>query len=441
MQRRSAVIMSVVCAFILSVIGVALIYSASRRIYGTELALKQLAWLAIGLILCWLTSKISKRTLLGISWLFYGGALALLIVTLIVGVTVRGDTSWLSLGIFRVQPSEIMKICLVIILTSSAVRRVDRAISFGGLLFEQFVLVLIPVGLILVQPDAGTALVYLCFLLGWLCVLGLWRESIALICVGSVFLAGLFINILQPAFIHPSVYSLLKWLSGPGQSWFVWLYAIGWILLAILPYIRSSRISSVSIAMLSILSAVPGYSFSNYLAGYQKQRIMVFLDPYQAPLKSGYNIIQVQIAIGSGGWWGKGYLNGSQSQLGFIPELWTDFILSVAAEELGIVFVVMLFILFLLFVYGLCSAAVMSADWEGYYLCSGVTLIVCIHILLNASMCVGMIPVIGLPLPFISYGGSFLVTNWIMLGVVLTASRRRQGEALLQGTPGQSRRV
>jgi rod shape determining protein RodA len=148
----------------------------------------------------------------------------------------------------------------------------------------------------------------------------------------------------------------------------------------------------------------------------------VFLDPYQSPLRSGYNIIQSQIAVGSGGWFGQGYLQGSQSQLGFIPELWTDFIFSVAVEELGLLFGIYLITLFFLLVYSVFSAAALSKDPKGYTVCAGIGVLWMAHTAVNLGVCLGLIPVIGLPLPFTSYGGSFMLTNWLMIGLLVGLS-------------------
>lgn len=419
MPRRTAVFLTAMVALVLSVISIFLVYSASRRNFGTALAFRQFIWLLLGIVTAFVVARLSSRRIFESHWFLYAGGVLLLGVTLFLGVEVRGDRSWLDLGLFHVQTSELMKPLMVLSMSvvSEQVSSGYRSLSVG--LLELFAIVMIPTGLIVLQPDFGTALVYLCFFVVWLAIMGLKRETLTLIAAGVAAGGGMVLAVSNTTVIGSGLASVL-------QEWLLLNPTIGWglvvglvIVPGVLPYVFRSRVSVIGGGLVTAGSFLAGLQLVPNLAGYQQERLRVFLDPYQAPLQSGYNVIQSQIAIGSGGWFGQGYLQGSQSQLGFIPELWTDFIFSVAIEELGLLFGLVFLGLLALLVYSVFSTAALSDDWKGYYLTAGLGSIWVIHSLINLGVCVGLLPVIGLPLPFTSYGGSFLITNWLMVGLII----------------------
>jgi len=355
-------------------------------------------------------------------WFLYVMGILLLLFTAFYGTSIRGERSWLSLGFFNVQPSEIMKPILLITLASVAERRLRDRISRSNGLLQLFGLTLLPVGLILLQPDAGTALVYLGVFVLLLIVLGFVREGLALILSGFMLTVGVLTKVVSYDLSYLNFFWDGIQYSSYGVTG-VWIVLGGSTLLFVLgPYFRGKRVSPIGFFVLGVSTFFGGRFFLSYLADYQVDRIRVFLDPYNSPLRSGYNIIQSQIAIGSGGWLGQGYLQGSQSQLGFIPELWTDFIFSVAVEELGLIFGIYLITIFLVLVYGVFSTAVLSKDPKGYTVCAGIGVLWIVHTAINLGVCLGLIPVIGLPLPFTSYGGSFMLTNWLMIGLLIGIS-------------------
>lgn len=437
MPRRTAVYSAIGTAILLSVLGVALIYSASHRIYGAELAVKQGIWLLIGLLVAVGINQCSRKWLFRSTWVLYGLGLLLLVATLMFGITIRGDRSWLDLGVVHLQASEIMKLFLVL-----AMARVSQYYSTGELSVRMTLLCLLglfllPFGLIMAQPDLGTALVYLFIVIGWMFVIGFWSEATVLATGLITGIGGSFVALIYSGSTIMRAIEYVDPGYSPMGTTLLFLGLAG--VVAVWPYFLKQRIGLWSGIFLTGLSFLIGTHIPSFLAGYQKQRLLVYLNPYQSPMESGYNIIQAQIAIGSGGWFGQGYLEGSQSQLGFIPELWTDFIFSVAVEELGFVMGGFLILGFIIYVYCYYSVAIMAADWEGYYISAGFGLIAMIHVVLNIAVCVGVVPVVGLPLPFVSYGGSFMVTNWLMIGVLTVVSRRLSGQALLKSAPDRKR--
>lgn len=343
---------------LLAGIGILNLYSAtsSWTTSGAPIYLKQSYWLGLGLAIALLVSVVDYRHLEHSAFLFYGVNILLLVGVLVVGKTSMGATRWLNLGFFNLQPSEIMKIVIIITLA----RYFSEQGHFRGhALKEMLVPALLlgaPAALIMKQPDLGTAL--LVFFIG-----------------GSM---ALFVGIRRSALV---ILSLLGTLAAGG----------GWFL----------------------------------LKEYQKKRIFTFLDPENDPLGAGYHIIQSKIAVGSGGFWGAGFLHGTQSQLSFLPERHTDFAFSVFAEEWGFAGSLVLLGLYLfLVIWGLYIAR-RAADTFGMMLALGVVVMLFWHIVVNLGMVIGLLPVVGVPLPLFSYGGTSMVTSMIGTGLLLNVSMRR----------------
>ena len=438
-MRKTATYTAWIIGFLLSFVGVALIYSASRRIYGTELLWRQLTWMTIGMAAAWLISRFERRRIYRASWILYGIGILFLVITLLFGTTVRGDRSWLNLGLFQLQSSEPMKVLLVLAWARLGGIAARGEHSRLQTLLYSLIVFLVPLGLVLLQPDLGTALVYLAMFGGWLFVAGFWKEGFFYLGCFGAGVAGIF-AVIHDGFVQGILWH--PWLSALQDDHHYLLLGVFSMLVVTLvlgSYLISKQLRLFPALVTVFLVFLMGMQLVPALKDYQLQRLKVYFDPYTAPLDSGYNIIQAQIAIGSGGWLGQGYLEGSQSQLGFIPELWTDFIFSVSVEEFGLFFGFGLLITLGIYVYCFFSISSLSADWESYYISAGMGLIVLIHTVINTGVCVGLIPVVGLPLPFLSYGGSFLVTNWVLLGVLSVVSRRLSGQALLQSPPVSDR--
>jgi rod shape determining protein RodA len=342
-------------------IGVLNLYSSGNALSeatGKDLYLKQIQWVVIGLIFSGLL-LVFHYHLLGnayVAWCTYGAALLLLLLVLVLGREVSGSKRWLQLGSFSLQPSELVRLSVVILLAKifSGYEGYQRI----GLkdLFVPFLIVGVPFLLVLKQPDLGTALL--------------------------LFLVAASLLVLAP----------VRW--GP-------LLVIGGIGAGMVPFLW------------------------NFLKDYQKRRIVSFLSPEQDPLGSGYHLIQSKIAVGSGGFLGKGFMEGTQSQLKFLPEQHTDFAFSVLAEEWGFLGCLVLLVLFLFIIlYGL-NIARHSRDRFGTFLTIGITASFFWPFLINLSMVTGMLPVVGIPLPFISYGGSSMVVHLIEVGILLNIQMRR----------------
>jgi rod shape determining protein RodA len=278
---------------------------------------------------------------------------------LAMGATHLGAKRWINLGGgFNFQVSELMKLIIIIVLARffSEVRTDRLTLSD---LVKVGVITLIPVALILKQPDLGTALVLIP------------------VAVVGVFLAG------------------VEWKH----------QLIGLVLLAMLiPF---------------------GWHMRHHLKPYQQQRIETFLHPEEDQRGAGYQILQSEIAVGSGGFWGKGFGKGSQNQLGFVPVRYSDFILAALAEEQGFIGVCVVLLLYLALILRLVDNAQKAKDRAGMYVVMGVTAILAFHVLVNASMVIGYMPVTGIPLPLMSYGGSSTAFVFLALGMVMNVRMRR----------------
>lgn len=334
--------------------GIIAIFSATRSLSTNSQVLVQTISFFIGIVLMFFLSRINYQTFGYTAVPIYIICIFLLISVLIFGTTgTWGARSWIRFGPIGIQPSEICKIGFAITFSkhlSKVKEDINKPVTLALLIVHLAVLI----GLIMLEPDAGSAMVF-CFM-----------------AIVMLFVAGLSFKYIIPAFL---------------------------LILASSPLI---------------------YFF--LLSDYQKHRIQVFFNPEMDKLGSGYNVIQSKIAVGSGGLLGKGYLKGTQNQLGFLPTKHTDFIFSVISEELGFVGAVLVILTLFLIITRCVKIAQESDDLFGKYICVGIAAMLIFHTFENAGMCIGLMPVTGIPLPFISYGGTSLVTNMIAIGIVLSVS-------------------
>lgn len=334
--------------------GLVVLYSASGE--NLDMVLRQAIRIGIGLCALIVTAQFSPHTLrLWTPWL-YGFGILLLVLVMFTGDTAKGAQRWLDLGPLSVQPSELMKLAMPMML---AWYLHDRPLPprFRDIAVT-LLLLLIPVLLIAEQPDLGTSLL--------------------------VAAAGAFV---------------------------IYLSGIRW------------RMIFLGLGTLAA-AAWPVYRF--LLHDYQRQRVLTFLDPERDPLGAGYHIIQSKIAIGSGGLFGKGWLNGTQSQLDFLPERHTDFIFAVLAEEFGLLGALTLLLLYA-FIIGRCLQIALRADKTFSRLLAGsVALTFFVYVLVNIGMVTGVLPVVGVPLPLISYGGTSMVTLMTGFGLLMSINGNRQ---------------
>ena len=331
--------------------------SASYRDIGTPYYLKQLYWIVAGLILCLTVCSLDYHMLEDFAYWLYGALLLLLVMVLVAGKTSMGATRWIDLGFFNMQPSEPMKIVIII----TFARYFSRYPIFKGLSLKDLCYPLLllgaPVLLIMKQPDLGTSIL------------------VALIAGTMLLFVG----------------------------------------------VRWSALATLFASALPIVFL--GWRFG--LHDYQKKRVYNFLNPDMDPLGSGYHIIQSKIAVGSGATFGKGFMQGTQSQLRFLPEQHTDFAFSVFAEEWGFVGCLLMLALYLFLILWGLGIAKKCNDRFGALLAVGVSAMLFWHIIINMGMVIGLLPVVGVPLPFFSYGGTSMVTSMVGVGILLNVSMRR----------------
>jgi rod shape determining protein RodA len=348
-------------AFVLGGIGILTLYSAATANPATAgvkglVHLKQSYWLGVGAGVMILLTLFSYRWLNRFALLIYIFSIGLLVAVLFVGKEVSGSQRWLVLGPVSFQPSELVKISLVIILA----RYFSESVSEEGFslreLLKPLIWTLIPFVLIVKQPDLGTSL-------------------IVFMIAGSVTV-----------------------------------------------FVKIERRSLVFLTLAGIMVSVVGWFF---LKEYQKQRILAFLEPHGDPLGAGYHIIQSKIAVGSGMFLGKGFLKGTQNALSFLPEQHTDFIFSILAEEWGFLGAAVVISLYVFLVMWGLSIAVRSKEPFGTILAVGLTSMIFWQAFINLAMALAMLPVVGVPLPLISYGGSSMLVTMGAIGILLNISMRR----------------
>ncbi|WKZ57415.1 MAG: rod shape-determining protein RodA [Bdellovibrionota bacterium] len=319
---------------------------------------KQATFLLLSLVVMAFAMALPPTFLHRVSYVLYGGGVILLILVLLFGTVVNGSRRWLDLGAFNLQPAELMKIGAIMALA----RYISKyPPSNDGYSFTQVLLplsiVLVPMALIMRQPDLGTALV-----------------------IGGV-------GALMILFVGVELKVL------------------------------------VSGVVLAVAAAVPAWMF--LLHDYQRRRVLTLFDPAADPQGSGYHILQSIIAVGSGSFAGKGYLQGTQSQLAFLPEHTTDFIFSVLAEEWGFIGCASVLILYAFLLYRILRVAAKSKDLYSSMMVTGIASLLFVHAVVNVGMVIGLLPVVGIPLKLFSYGGSSLVSTFFCLGLVLGVSMRR----------------
>lgn len=338
---------------LLLALGLATLYSASIETPARFVA--QLVNIGVALAAMWIAAQVPPQTLMRLALPVYLAGLALLVGVAVAGDVVNGARRWLNLGVTRIQPSEIMKIAMPLMLAWFFHR------NEGGVRLREFIfaaiLLLIPSALIARQPDLGTALL----------------VSAAGFYV--IFLAGLSWRVIATGLV-----------AGLGSIPFVW----------------------------------------PLLHDYQQRRIRTLFDPTEDPLGAGYHTIQSTIAVGSGGLWGKGWLQGTQTHLEFIPERQTDFIFAVYSEEFGLAGNALLVLLYLAVITRGLMIAAHAPTFFARLLAGGIVLTFFTYAFVNMGMVAGVLPIVGVPLPLISYGGTALVTLFIGIGILMSVARHRQ---------------
>ncbi|MDP2365577.1 MAG: rod shape-determining protein RodA [Ignavibacteria bacterium] len=388
-------------ASLLIAIGLTAIYSStfSHPTMGGNFN-RQLVFSIASFFVFFITYSLPTNSFRMITTPTYLFSLLLLVVVMVVGRKVSGARSWLDLGPFGFQPSEFAKIGTVLAMAAYLSRKNTDIDSFKDILISLGI-GLIPVMLILLEPDMGTAIVFI----GTILILIFWK---------GISLFGLFI-VLSPGFVAIAA------IFG-----FYYFLASLVLVLIVLIMFRKDVFFSGSIFALNLAAGFFTDYLYNALSPHQQKRIQSFIDPNTDPLGAGYNTIQAKVAIGSGGLFGKGFLQGNQTQLQYIPEQWTDFIYCVIGEEFGFIGSMIVLVLFLyLFLRILRIASTTKNEFLSLTII-GILSVYTIHYLINIGMVVGILPVIGIPLPFVSYGGSSLLVNMFMLGIIANVYRTRK---------------
>lgn len=389
-----------IVALILSVIGILLIYSAkhySDSPVEQSIYVKQIFWVLLGLLVCTLIFFIPLRFYEIFSYIIYFLCLLSLILILMIGSSKMGAVRWISIGGFNIQPSEFAKVATIFPLARYLAYSKRSIYSFRWLI-SVVGMTLLPALLILRQPDLGTSLVFFAILISMLFWSGVPFFYIFLI--------------VSPVI---SLICAFHWIS----------WALFFLVLILLLYqVRPTFIFSIGFLLLNLAFGMITPLVWNKLHEYQKQRIIVFLDPGRDPQGAGYQIIQSKIAIGSGGLGGKGYLEGSQTKLAFLPHQHTDFVFSVLGEEFGFWGGVLLLGLFTFLLIRGIRIAQKTRNTFASNVAVGLVAIIGFQMVVNIGMTLGVMPVTGLPLPFVSYGGSSMLLSWMILGMLLAINSK-----------------
>lgn len=367
---------------------------------------KQFIFIIVAIVIGVVILLLDSKFFFALSPVFYGITLLLLVIVLVVGRNVGGNQAWIPIGSFRLQPSEFAKWATSLLLARH-LSSINNKIADAKTLIPAAIILGIPVILIILQPDAGSALVFTSL------ILVLYREGLS----PYYLIGGLLMVIL---FVFTLLFSKFYVLT------VLILFAAGLIYL----FRKNRKMITVFVAGF-ILSTLFIFSvdfvYKNVLKKHQKSRIDLILGLIDDPRGIGYNVNQSKIAIGSGGLWGKGYLQGTQTKFNFVPEQSTDFIFCTVGEEWGFVgsfVVVLIFVTLLLRIIHLAERQ-RSPFSRVYGYC--VACIIFCHFFVNIAMTVGLMPVIGIPLPFISYGGSSLISFTILLFILLKLDSNRMG--------------
>ncbi len=389
----------IIAVAVLLVYGLMAVYSATQSanpIIQNNFG-KQFIWMLVGIIVASTIMLIPFKFFYDQAYLFYAVAIFLLILVLIIGGG-AGVKRWFYIGPLRLQPSEFAKLATLFALAKYASGQ-QRDMNNLRDLAIAFLIVLVPTLLIIKEPDLGTALVIMAIVLPVLFWAGLSLFTVFML--------------LAPLIVMVSAFTF--------TSFFIAMVTITAVM------ILSGRGPRVIIPnfLLNIFVGIMTPMLWGNLHAYQRSRILTFLGIEKDPQGLGYQVLQSKVAIGSGGLWGKGWTEGTQTQLRFLPEQHTDFIFSVIGEEFGLFGVIVILLAFLVILWRALNIAADSKNAFAGLVVVGSVVILAFHVLVNSGMTVGIMPVTGLPMPFLSYGGSAMLTNMVIIGLILNAGIRK----------------
>jgi rod shape determining protein RodA len=400
----------VLIALALSVFGIAMVYSAGQTdvqaSYVAGAWKRQLAWFVLALGGAYTASRASPRFLEWVAWPAYLFGLLLLALTLVFGSgagTAASVKGWLTIGGVRLgQPAELAKLTTALMLARIMTQGSEPPKSLLDL-WKPALVVGAPWLLIMAQPDLGSGLVFIGMFFAVLFWAGVPWQMLLLLASPAISL----------------VLSFDKYIWG--ASFF--------LLLALVAWYRPVLAEGVTLVVANVVMGVLAPLLWDTLKPYQQRRLLVFLDPQNDPRASGYHVIQSQVAIGSGGLFGKGFTLGSQKRLAFLPEQHTDFIFAVVGEELGFIGVAIALTLFLALLLRGTRIASRATDSFSSLVAFGLISSWLVHVVVNVGMTLNLMPITGIPLPFFSYGGSFMLISWIAVGILVRISAEGRGRA------------
>ena len=391
----------------LSLFGIAMIYSAGVVNVPNPVTqhawIRQSIWFVLALVVFTGLARVPLRWIEWVAIPSYVLSLVLLAATLVIGTgagTAAGVKSWIRIGPLGFQPSEIAKIATILVLARLLSQREEPLTSLRDMVAPA-ALVGLPLALVMLQPDLGTAMAFGGILFAMLYWAG--TPVVLLLLIASP-VAGLVLSF---------------------DTW-IW----GWYIVAVVAFLYLYRyrlflFESVAVVLANLAAGTIARPLWSSLQAYQQNRILVFLNPNVDPKGAGYQIIQSKVAIGSGGLLGKGYTLGTQKRYDFLPEQHTDFIFSVIGEELGFVGTVLAIAMFAYVLARLVRMAQDSSDPFAGLVLLGIFGAWLVHIFVNVGMTVGLVPITGIPLPFVSYGGTFLLMSWVAVAVAVRVAHER----------------
>ncbi len=386
----------------LIVIGIIAIYSATQSsVNNSGFYVKQMTFAIIGLVMVVGITYLPPRYISSLSYYAYGLALVLLLLVLVFGRTINGNKSWFYIAGFGIQPSEFAKVATVMAVSNFFYKGDEDNQKFSiTQLLTATGIVLLPAILIKLENDTGTTLVMLSFIIPMFFFAGV--SPFLLFAVVTTVAAAVL------AFIN--IYYFAVFLA---------------LLILALYFFKKHWLLSAGVFVINVIAGYSVSFFYSKLQPYQQKRIMAVFDPASDPLGSGYNVIQSKVAIGSGGLFGKGFLQGSQTQLRFIPEQWTDFIYCMIGEEFGLLGAGVVILLYGIIIYRLLTNAYLSRNRYMMLACVGFASLFFFHMFINVGMTIGIAPVIGIPLPLVSNGVSSLMSFLLMVGIGMNTYRHK----------------
>jgi rod shape determining protein RodA len=408
LRRQGLDVPLLIIALLLTVFGIAMVFSAGQTDTPGRLVAglwrRQLAWFVAAMVVTAVVTRGSVRLIEWSAWPLYVLSVGLLLLTLVVGTgagTAASSKSWLAIGGFRIgQPGELAKLATTLMLARVLAGQRDNPRALVQL-WRPLLIVGIPWTLVMLQPDLGTGIVFI-----------------------GIFFAMLFWSgVSWPVLLmlaSPGISLILAFSTGVWGAWFL-------VLVALVLWYRPYVLEGAALILVNVATGMVAPILWEQLKPYQQRRLLVFLDPSVDPRNAGWHVGQSKVAIGSGGLFGKGFTLGSQKRLEFLPERHTDFIFSVVGEELGFIGVTIALSLFLaLFLRG-TRVATRASDAFPSLVAFGLVSAWVIHVIVNVGMTLNLMPVTGIPLPFFSYGGSFLLVSWLSVAVLLRISSEGRG--------------